>query len=115
MSVVVHVDLAVHPLDAVLRACHTFSGRCSVFVRHVEGGVDVELAPREPFDNLEGAFANALLDANLRARIAAETQTIRELIVAQAFCEADLLDRSDSESDEERDPRDILRTRGAAR
>jgi His-Xaa-Ser system protein HxsD len=103
------VDLAIYPLEIVLRACHTFTA--SYFVRpHIVGNTQVVLdfTPREEGDSLgdlPGAFANALLDARLRATIAEETRTIRELLVAQAFCEADLLDRREIEADEYDDPR----------
>jgi His-Xaa-Ser system protein HxsD len=96
------VNLTIYPLDVVLRACHTFTGRCYVFAHPAEGGrVTVELAPREERDlprDLAGQFSNALIDYRLRALIADETRPIRELLVAQAFCEADLLDRRESES-----------------
>jgi len=112
MSVAVVVDLSVYPLDVVLHACHTFTGNCSVFVRGAgEGQVAVDLTPRSESDarDLAGDFSNALIDASLRARIAEETRTIRELLVAQAFCEADLLDRRDSDGDEHEDHRGIAR------
>ena len=112
MTVSVTIDLSIYPLDAVLRACHTFTARCSVFARHSgEGQVSVELTPRdeEASGDLAGDFSNALLDACLRVRIAEETRAIRELLVTQAFCEADLLDRGDSESDEYEDRRGMAR------
>jgi His-Xaa-Ser system protein HxsD len=112
----IDVDLAVYPLEVVLRASHPFTGRFLVSPHLNGGAVAVTFTPRDagqPLDDLPGAFANALLDAHLRAVIAAETKTIRELLVAQAFCEADLLDRRDIESDEWADPRGIVRSRSA--
>lgn len=112
-GVSLEIDLAIYPLDVVLRACHAFTGRCYVFPRIVDSGkVSVHFAARdarEPLRDLAGAFANALLDHALRVRIANETKTIRELLVAQAFCEADLLDRAEVEGDEYDDPRGIAR------
>lgn len=107
------VDLTIHPLEVVLRACHAFTGRCHVSPRR-EGKetLVVDLAPFDesiPFARLAGEFSNELLDQHLRMRIAEQTRAIRELLVAQAFCEADLLDRRDSESDEHDDPRGIAR------
>jgi His-Xaa-Ser system protein HxsD len=106
------VELAVYPLDVVLRACHAFTGRCYVFAHDVHNGmVIVDLASKDEstLRDLAGEFSNALLDYQLRAHIAAETRAIRELLIAQAFCEADLLDRRDVESDEHVDPRGIAR------
>ncbi|MEA2337927.1 MAG: hypothetical protein QOE82_1934 [Thermoanaerobaculia bacterium] len=105
------VDPDIYPIEVVLRACHAFTGRCFVFPRSTaDGGVIVEFAPRgegTSLCGLAGEFTNALLDFRLRAIIAAETSTIRELLVAQAFCEADLLDRRQIESGEYEDPRGI--------
>ncbi len=107
----VEVDLSIYPLDVVLRTCHRFTSRCYVIPHAAANGrVTVELIARDKDDalsDLRGAFANALLDSHLRAVIAEETRVIRELLVAQAFCEADLLDRRDIESDEYEDPRGI--------
>jgi His-Xaa-Ser system protein HxsD len=100
------VDLAVYPLAVVMRACHAFTARCHVSIRRVDAGTAiVELS----LNDIRGEFSNALLDAHLRALIAAETKTIRELLVAQAFCEADLLDRREIESNEDDDPRGVAR------
>jgi His-Xaa-Ser system protein HxsD len=107
------VDLAIYPLEVVLRACHVFTARCYVFAHDAhQGTVVIDFAARNANDDLReltGDFSNALLDYRLRARIAAETETIRELLVAQAFCEADLLDRREVEGDEHDDRRGIAR------
>ena len=126
------VDLAIYSLDIVLRTCHAFTSRCFVTPHVVANGrIGVgpdcrgpedcrrhrlgrglaararQLTGKDSLRDLAGAFSNALLDSHLRAVIATETHTIRELLVAQAFCEADLLDRADIESDEHADPRGI--------
>jgi His-Xaa-Ser system protein HxsD len=108
-----HVDVVIYPIEVVLRACHTFTNRCYVFPRTAgEGTVAIDFVRRDsqtPLSELAGAFTNVLLDFRLRDIIAAETSAIRELLVTQAFCEADLLDRRQSESDEYDDPRGIVR------
>jgi His-Xaa-Ser system protein HxsD len=107
------IELHIYPLDIVLRACHAFTDRCYVFPRDCDGDrVTIDFAPRDPQTSLRelaGEFSNELLEQQLRAAIGEETRAIRELLVAQAFCEADLLDRRDSESDEHADPRGIGR------
>lgn len=104
------VDLNVYALEVVLRACHAFTRDCYVFAHDADDGkVVVDFASKEgaSLRELAGEFSNALLDHALRLQIAAETQAIRELLVAQAFCEGDLLDRRGMESDECDDPRGI--------
>ena len=106
------VELTIYPLEVVLRACHAFTSRCYVFAHDAHGGmVVIDFASKDavPLRELAGEFSNALLDYSLRAQIASETHAIRELLIAQAFCEADLLDRRDVESDEHVDPRGIAR------
>lgn len=107
----VTVDTSIYSIDVVLRACHAFSGRCFATPR-VNGDrtITVELTPRDAADeaNVAGEFSNALTDYRLRELIATETQPVRELLVAQAFCEGGLLDRGDTESDEYDDPRGIV-------
>jgi len=110
-TISVPVDRSVFPIDVVQRAAHAFSGRCFVSIRAEElTGFVIELANRDETDDLRsiaGEFSNALIDFQLRASIAAETHVIRELIVAQAFCEADLLDREDANASTDEDPRRI--------
>ena len=111
-DVSIGVELAVYPLEVVLRACHAFTARCYVFAHDVHNGIVViDFASKDatPLRELAGEFSNALIDYSLRSQIAGETHAIRELLVAQAFCEADLLDRGDVESDEYADPRGIAR------
>jgi len=108
------VDLSIYPLEIVQRACHGFTGRCFAHLARDGESMRVQFAPRDTTDELADIadrFANALLDQTLRVAIAAETSAIRELIVAQAFAEADLLDRRDAESDYELDVRRIGTTR----
>lgn len=108
---ILEVDTTIYPLDVVQRAAHVFTARCFVLFRRLDSNrMAVELEPRDDRDDvrtLSGEFANVLLDHTLRARIAAETSAIRELIVAQAFCEADLLDRRQMNANVEDDPRGI--------
>lgn len=112
-GIAIDIDLSIYDVDTITNAAHAFTARCYVFVQSVHSGVlRVSFATRIEDDNLRdivGAFGNALLDAHLRRTIAEETRAIRELLVAQAFSEADLLDRAESEGDEHDDPRGIAR------
>lgn len=77
----------------MLRAGHVASARCYVALKPVgEGHIQVELTPRDEaavVSELVGAFWNELLNQQVREDVERETRAIRELIVAQAFTEAE--------------------------
>jgi His-Xaa-Ser system protein HxsD len=99
------IDKAIYSQSAVLKACYWFS-RDLYF--QVEDGVNnltltvrVRVSnptlaePRfKPIEEWLPEIWNALLDAQLRAEIQAETAPIRELILAKAFAEAGILEDS---------------------
>ena len=108
------VSLDLYPLEALFRVCYSFTDRCYLFLEHTEaqGVVQVHFANKIPGSDLEitaGEFSNELINQKVRLDIATETRPIRELIVAQAFAEADLLDRTDMAADYRDDPRGISR------
>jgi His-Xaa-Ser system protein HxsD len=92
------INERIYSREAILRALHWYTDRLLV---QVSAGDSTEFAvtlrPRKDGLDFEGILAeleNALLDAQLRFEIARETTSIRELIVAKAFAEGDLLDDS---------------------
>lgn len=113
-SLCVCVDTAVYSLEALFRVCYAFTDRCYLFLQPEEGSQVIRVRfTRKAADSdmplLAGEFANELINQRVRSLIASETRAVRELIVAQAFAEADLLDRSLQESDYVDDPRGIAR------
>lgn len=110
----ISVDTGVYSLDALFRVCYAFTDRCYLFLQ--PGGhtsvVKVRFSRKTPECNLAqiaAEFSNALIDQRVRMQIASETKGIRELIVAQAFAEADLIDRTLSESSYLDDPKGVAR------
>ena len=110
------LDLSLHmyPAEVIFRTAYDFTDRVAVHVD--EGGEGTRatvmlLANRADVDlaRVIAEFANALVDHRLRRDIGAETRMIRDLIIAQAFVEADLLDDADASADVEIDPRGIAR------
>jgi His-Xaa-Ser system protein HxsD len=87
------VDVNVYTRDTLFRACYVFTDRCYLFlIDQPDHNVVVEFRKKEPspgLGDLVGAFANELINQRVRADVARETGKIRELIVAQAFAEAD--------------------------
>lgn len=106
------VDESVYSREAVLRACYWFTDRCYLFVSRPDPQrLAVSIRPKlsEPaLDAVVGEFSNALLDYQVRRDIERETHTIRELIVAKAFAEGNLLD--DPPVGDDRDPVEFARS-----
>jgi His-Xaa-Ser system protein HxsD len=88
-------SLEVYGQAALERAAYWFTERCFVHLAPgpTKGQLEVRLVAKSGEENLKqlaGEFGNRALDEQLRQRIADETRPIRELIVAQAFAEAEL-------------------------
>ena len=101
-----------------MRASYKFTGQYHVALRRPEDVSDpkvtVTLTPKSSGDGIDerqltGDFLNELLDQALRGRLEAEFGPVRELIVAQAFSDANLLDPSREEGDYLEDPLGIGR------
>lgn len=106
------VNLDLYPLEALFRVCYWFTDRCYLFLDRPEhsSSVTVHFAKKTSETDLStiaGEFSNELINQRCRFDIAEETRAIRELIVAQAFTEADLLDRAEANADYHQDPRGI--------
>lgn len=114
-SLSIAVDTAIYSLDALFRVCYAFTDRCYLFLQakdEIPSVINVRFtrkADDSDLSALAGEFSNALIDQKVRLQISAETKAVRELIVAQAFAEADLIDRSLSESSYVGDPKGISR------
>lgn len=111
-TLTLEVDTAIYSLEALFRVCYTFTDRCYLFLEPAtkDKSVVVRITGKKPDSDLDavaGEFSNALIDERVRRDIATETMSIRELIVAQAFAEADIVDRSFSEASYVEDPKGI--------
>ena len=108
----IDVDVGIYPLQVLFRVCYAYTDQCYLFLTSANDGqvVRVRFARRSAVCNLEtivGEFSNELINQRVRLEIANETRAIRELIVAQAFTEADLIERSGSEGSYIEDPRGV--------
>jgi len=105
---VVDLDTRIYRLSAIKKAGYKFSNRCHTLIQPLEENkVRVTLQPKgllgRPKD-LIGEFQNETLDQELREVIAAETEAIRNLIIAQAFSQTSLLDPQGETADYRDDP-----------
>lgn len=111
-SLTMCVDTAVYSVEALFRVCYVFTDRCYLFLQPQTHSsvIDVRLTRKTTacdIDALSGDFANELISQRVRKDIALETKAVRELIVAQAFAEADFLGRELSEVSYTEDPKGI--------
>jgi His-Xaa-Ser system protein HxsD len=105
----VEVDLSLYGMQAVFRACYKLTGRCYVILSRTEEPdwlmVTLLAKTSEPIaGSLVGELYNELLDQQIRQTLETEMGAVRELIVAQAFAEGNLLDPLRDEGNYEEDP-----------
>jgi His-Xaa-Ser system protein HxsD len=112
-SLVVAVNSDLYSREALFRVCYLFTDRCYLFLVQDENSPVIQVrftrkGPDTDLNEMAGEFSNELINQKVRLDIAAETKAIRELIVAQAFAEADLLGGGDSEAGYLDDPRRVV-------
>src|SRR5437867_819609 len=94
--VTITLDTSIYRLTAVKKAAYRFGDRCHVTLQSGnDATVIVTLRPKRLLENaqhLAGEFTNEVLDQELRELVAAETQAVRNVILAQAFSATSLLD-----------------------
>jgi His-Xaa-Ser system protein HxsD len=100
------VDEKIYSRGALLRTCYWFTDRCYIFISASDENrlkVHLRLKPGDSdLETIAGEFGNALLDFELRAELGKETATVRELIIAKAFADSNILE--DSPVGDDRDP-----------
>jgi His-Xaa-Ser system protein HxsD len=109
----IEVDLSLYSLQAVFRACYKFTNHCYLFLSHTEdpSWLAVTLLAKDGKQNshnLAGELYNEFLDQQIREALSFEMGPIRELIVAQAFAEGNLLDSMRDEGNYQEDPLGIV-------
>lgn len=113
-GLVVAVNGDLYSREALFRVCYLFTDRCYLFLSQEDGSSIIHVrftrkSLETDLSRLAGEFSNELINQKVRLDVAAETKAVRELIVAQAFAEADLLGGGDSEADYVNDPRGVSR------
>jgi len=87
----ISIDTSIYPKAVVFRACYTFTDRCYVWLKRVEGAtISVNFVRKNQSASLtalQGEFANALIDFALRDSIEQQTREIRATIVQTALAE----------------------------
>ncbi len=111
----ISVDTSLYSPQAILKTCYLFLDQCYLFVdaeNSETSEVKVYFSSSDENTDLRkiiGEFSNRLIWQEVRQKVWAETQTVREIIVAQALTEGNILDRSGIEADYNADPLGIAR------
>ena len=109
-SVALEVDTSIYEPRAILSACYKFTDKAYFFVSRCPEAPSyfaVLISSKdkcEDLGRLVGEICNELIDQQLRQSLAREAGSIRELIVAQAFSEGNLLDPLRDEGEYQQDP-----------
>ena len=96
MASEVRFDLAVFSIDAVKAACYRLSDKFSPSIEVHEGTIvchlqfDSKLSDVSIVSEIEN-FKKEVLDQELRQKLKAETEPIRNLILAHAFSKTGLI------------------------
>jgi His-Xaa-Ser system protein HxsD len=112
VNVPIRIDTTLYPISAVTRAAYKFTARFHVAIRREADDspwIVVTLTPKIPTEAtcgrvLIGDFENELIDQRLRETLEAEFGAVRELIVAHAFSDTNLLDPARDDGDYVDDP-----------
>lgn len=87
----------IYSVDAVLRTCYWLTDRCYVHLAKTPDGQTLatliaKSGAEQDTNAAAWEFLNELLDNQLRVSLQRETASIREMIVAQAFSDVDVID-----------------------
>lgn len=88
------INTQLYPETSIFRTCYLFTDRCYIYLRAEKPQeIIIEFRAKRTLEDLHtiiGEFGNELINQRIRLELASETRKIREMIVAQAFAEADL-------------------------
>jgi len=107
---VARFDSKVCKLTAVKKAAYKYGNVFHIMIEETDGFILVSLRPTSSNSDPEeavGRFCNEVLDQELREEIAAETNGIRDLLLAHAFSKTSLIDSELETSDYEQASRSI--------
>jgi His-Xaa-Ser system protein HxsD len=116
-QLVLRVDTRLYSKTSLFKSCYKFTDKCYIFLSLDEGDQTIIITVLSPksdsvdLSQLGGEFFNELLDQQVRKTLSQETDELRNLIVAQAFSEGNLLDESRDKGDYEADPLNIGKNR----
>ena len=88
------LDSSAYGMEAVQKAAYRFIDKLTILIAQRDSTIVCEIDPiagvDTPFDVVVADFKRELLDQQLRAKIKAETEPTRNLILAYAFSRSGL-------------------------
>lgn len=107
------VDLGVYDMTALLKVVHRFTDRCYLHLQtEADGKVGVRFRSKvagRDCSPIASEFLNELLDQTLRVHVAAETEPVRNLILAHALSKTALIHPELETAEPLEDPNGIAR------
>lgn len=101
----IKVSLDIYPLECIFKTCYWYTEKCYLYLDKKENDVFVFFKPKEgsklDLNNLAEEYLNELINQRVRTDVSHETGKIRELLVAQAFAEGDLLQMKETKSEDD--------------
>lgn len=99
-------DLSCYRLTAIQKACYRLSDLASfdIKISDLECHVRLSSASSEKSEQVATLLRREALDQELREVVAAETERVRDLLLAQAFSPLSFLDRTGETADFREDP-----------
>jgi His-Xaa-Ser system protein HxsD len=94
-SLVAKFDRHVYRLSAIKKAAYKYGGLFHILIEDSDEFIAVTLKPTDACQDenvAAGEFCNEVLDQELREEIAAETNGIRDLLLAHSFSKTSLID-----------------------
>ena len=87
----------IYSVGAILRSCYWLTDRCYVHLAptnngHIEATLIAKTGDESETSKVAWQFLNDLVDNQLRVSIQQETAAVRDMIVAQAFSDVDVID-----------------------
>lgn len=117
LKITLNTDL--YTKEAVFKTCYWFTDKCYLFLDKEDDKIIVFFKPKKEqsvdLNTIASDFLNELINQRVRTDVNNETGKIRELIVAQAFAEVNLLPKGQqngSQDDYISDPLEIGSLKG---
>ncbi len=91
----IKVSTELYSKESIFRACYWYTDKCYLFLEKGSNHINIFFKPKPTqsidLKTLASEFLNELINQKVRSDVTNETGKIRELIVAQAFAEVNLL------------------------